>query len=160
MPVTKDQAEMLANLTSAARPHGARRWDAAGVMAQLGKVRNLDLAEVMLACARAARDRDLDTPGAIGNPAAPCWSERPVERWEPDKTTRDQRCGICGKRRDRCENAPRFADDDHRFEPDIRSPGGSAVDELRDIKAKSTTNDTPANATAAAGTENDERQAS
>lgn len=137
MPVTKPQAEMLATLATAARPHGAPRWDAPGVMAALAKVAHLELAEVMMAVGRAARDRDLDTPAAIGNPAAPCWIERPVERWMPDKTTPEGRCGICGNRRDRCENGPRFADDDHRFEPDFKVRQGSAVPELRDIAAQS-----------------------
>ena len=135
MPVTKPQAEMLAALATAARPHGAPRWDAPGVMAALAAVRHLDLAEVLMAVGRAARDRDLNTPAAIGNTAAPCWVERPVERWMPDKTTAEGRCGVCGKARAVCESAPRFADDDHCFEPDFRRPSGSAVDELRDIKA-------------------------
>ena len=136
MPVTKPQAEMLATLAVAARPHGARRWDAPGVMAALGKVRNLELAEVLMAVGRAARDRDLETPAAIGNTAAPCWVERPVERWEPEKTTAVDRCGICGKSRERCENAPRYADDDHRLEPDRKIRQGAPMDELRDVVAK------------------------
>lgn len=136
MPVTKDQAEMLAALAVAARPHGARRWDAPGVVAAIGKVKHLELAEVIMAVGRAARDRDLTTPAAIGNPSAPCWIERPVERFVPDKTTPEGRCGVCGKARAVCESAPRFADDDHRFEPDFKVRRGGAVDELRDIKAK------------------------
>lgn len=138
MPVTKDQAEMIANLATAARPHGSRRWDAPGVMAALGKVRHLELAEVLMAVGRAARDRDLETPAAIGNTAAPCWIERPVERPQPERTTRESRCGICGKSRERCTTAPRFGDDDHAFEPDFKVRQGSAVDELRDIKASAT----------------------
>lgn len=136
MTVTKPQAEMIASLAVAARPHGARRWDTAGVMAALGKVRGLELADVMMAAGRAARDRSLDTPAAIGNTAAPCWVERPVERFVPEKTTAEDRCGVCGKGRGACENGPRFADDEHRFEPDIKVRNGTAVDELRDIKAK------------------------
>lgn len=120
MTVDKAQAQMLATLTVAARPHGARRWDHAGVMAALAKVRGLELADVMMAAGRAARDRDLDTPAAIGNPSAPCWIERPVQRYEPEKTTPEERCGICANPRLRCENGPRFADDDHRFEPDFK----------------------------------------
>lgn len=135
MPVTKPQAEMLASLASAARPHGARRWDTPGVMASLAKVAHLDLAEVMMAVGRAARDRDLETPAAIGNPGAPCWIEKPVERWEPEKTTREERCGECSQPRATCERTPRWGDDDHKFRPDFIVPAGSAVDELRDIKA-------------------------
>lgn len=121
MPVTKDQAEMIATLAVAARPHGARRWDAPGVMAAMSRVRHLDLAEVMMAVARAARDSELNTPAPIGNPAALCWIERPVERFEPDKTTAEDRCGICGRSRGRCESAPRHADDDHSFESDFKT---------------------------------------
>jgi hypothetical protein len=136
MPVTKEQAAMIADLASAARPHGARRWDAPGIVAALAKVRHLELAEVLMAVGRAARDRDLETPAAIGNPSAPCWIERPIERATPEKTTPDTRCGICGHARERCATAPRFADDDHAFEPDFKQRTGSAVEELRDIKAK------------------------
>lgn len=142
MPVTKPQAEMLATLAVAARPHGARRWDAPGVMAALLKVRHLELATVGMAVLRAAADRTIDTPGVLGNLGSPCWVERPVERWQPEKTTASDRCGVCGLRRDRCETAPRFADDTHAFEPDFRRPSGSAVDELRDIKAAAMTADT------------------
>lgn len=130
MPVTKNQAEMLASLGAAARPTGARRWDAPGVMAAIGKVRHLELAEVLMAVGRAARDRDLETPAAIGNPGAPCWIERPVERWEPDKTTPEHRCGICGNPRGRCETAPRFAGDDHAFEPDFKEKRGDEVTQI------------------------------
>lgn len=145
MPVTKPQAEMLTALAVAARPHGARRWDPPGVMAALAKVRHLDLAEVLMAVGRAARDRTLDTPAAIGNPAAPCWVERPVERWQPEKVERSNRCGVCSQRREVCERTPRWADDDHTFVPDYRQPAGSAgsaVDELRAIKAAAMTADT------------------
>lgn len=135
MPVTKPQAEMLTALAVAARPHGARRWDPAGVMAALLKVRHLDLATVGMAVLRAASDRTIDTPGAIGNLGSPCWVERPVERWQPEKVERSNRCGVCNQRREVCERTPRWADDDHTFVPDYRQPAGSAVAELRDIKA-------------------------
>src|SRR5688572_3631479 len=120
MPVTQEQAQWITSLALAARPYGARRWDAAGVMAQLAKVKHLDLAEVMIAAGRAARDRDLETPGALGNPSAPCWVERPVERAAPLKTTPGERCGICSGTRSTCASAPRWADDDHAFEPDFK----------------------------------------
>ncbi|WP_231496213.1 hypothetical protein [Nocardioides sp. URHA0032] len=137
--MTKDQAEMLTALAIAARPHGARRWDAPGVMSALGKVAHLDLAEVIKAIGRAAGERDLETPAAIGNTAALCWTERRVERFEPEKTTPETRCGICGKSRALCATAPRFGGDDHSFEPDFKIRTGGAVDELRDIKAKAAT---------------------
>lgn len=120
MPVTKPHAEMLTALAVAARPHGAPRWDAPGVIAAIAKVRHLDLAEVMMAVGRAARDRTLETPAAIGNPAAPCWIERPVERWQPEKILASERCRECNQRRDVCERTPRWGDDDHEFTPDYR----------------------------------------
>ena len=103
MPVTKDQAAQLASLAAAIRPHGARRWDHTGIVAQIAKVQHLHLADVALAVIRAADDRDLETPGAIGNPAAPCWKERktdrpqPVEPFNPTST-----CGICGRTETHC----------------------------------------------------------
>lgn len=139
MPLTDDDIRLLAWQARRARPHGARRWDEAGITAALAKVRHLDLAEVMMAVGRAARDRDLETPAAIGNTAAPCWVERPIERWAPAKVTRSDRCGECSQPRDVCERTPRWGDDDHEFRPDWLAPSGSAVDELRDIKAKHTT---------------------
>lgn len=138
MTVTKEQAEMLTALTVAARPHGARRWDGPGVMAALGKVRHMELAEVMMAAGRAARDRDLETPAAIGNPAAVCWVERPVERAVPVKTLPEDRCGICARPRQACESAPRFADDDHTFEPDfkVKRPGEQVEQITAAVKAE------------------------
>jgi hypothetical protein len=65
MTFTRDQAQMLATLATACRPNGARRWDPAGVMAALEKLRDRDLAEVIMATVRAARDRDVETPGVI-----------------------------------------------------------------------------------------------
>lgn len=103
MPITKDQAEMLAHLACAARPHGARRWDAPGVTAALLKVRHMDLAEIMATVGRAAADRELHTPGAIGNPSAPCWRDRPADRtpagpkYDPAKV-----CATCGQTETAC----------------------------------------------------------
>jgi hypothetical protein len=118
MPVTKDQADMLAALACAARPHGARRWDPIGVTAAIANVQHLDLAEVMATTARAAADRDLHTPGAIGNPAAPCWRHHdtadatvPRDRFDPATT-----CTSCGLARNACESR-RVEGDDHVFVP-------------------------------------------
>src|SRR5205085_510653 len=114
MPLTKDQAEMLTALVVAARPVGARRWDGPGVLAALAKVRHLELAEVMMAAGRAARDRDLETPAAIGNTAAPCWIERPVERTVPVKSTPAERCSVSGLPLIECQSRPRYGKDDDR----------------------------------------------
>lgn len=114
MPVTQDQAQRLAALAVDARPHGARRWDAAGVMAAIAKVRHLALADVALAVIRAADDRDLETPGAIGNTQTSCWRERATNRHvDRPHLTPGNTCGICGQHRTKCEQNP-YAE--HDFE--------------------------------------------
>lgn len=136
MTVTKPQADMLAALAVAARPHGAPRWDAPGVVTAIGKVKHLSLAEVMRAVANAAADRDLNTPGAIANTTAPCWrtptGEPPPH--VPAAIPRHERCSTCSKIRGRCETE-RLAGDDHTFTPDIRQTTDTdtrrTVDELK-----------------------------
>lgn len=115
MPVTQPQAERLTALAVDIRPHGARRWDPAGVMAAIAKVRHLALADVALAVIRAADDRDLDTPGAIGNTQTSCWRERATHRpTDRPAMTPHSTCGICGQHRTRCEANPHA---EHDFEP-------------------------------------------
>lgn len=107
---------MLAALAAACRPHGAPRWDQAGIMAALGKVRHLSLADVALATFRAADDRESKTPGVIGNPQSPCWSERANERpANRDNPPKHERCGVCSLSRERCRQV--WANDDHEFRP-------------------------------------------
>lgn len=89
MPVTKDQAILIAELAAAARPFGARRWDIAGIVAAIRPVAQMHLADVILAAIRAADDHTLDTPAAIGNTKSSCWRERGTDR----PTTTDAR--IC-----------------------------------------------------------------
>lgn len=136
MPIDKHQAEMLAHLATAARPTGAPRWDEPGVLAALAKVRHLALPDVMRATLNAAEDRDLKTPGAIGNPQAPCWrtpTGQPAA-WTPNTIARHQRCSTCSKIRGRCETE-RHADDNHEFTPDLRTPtdtnAGRTVEALK-----------------------------
>ena len=76
MPVTKDQAHMLAALAIAARPYGAPTWDAPGVVAAIGKVSNLLLADVALAVIRAATDATAKTPAVIANTSSQHWREK------------------------------------------------------------------------------------
>ena len=138
MPVTKEQADMIAALATACRPHGAPRWDAPGVVAAIGKVKHMSLADVVLAVIRAADDREVRTPGVIGNTRSTCWQERANERPRGvEVIPAGQRCGICAKRRDECERAPRFNGDDHAFEPDFKRPTetdvASTVGALREL---------------------------
>ena len=126
MTVTKDQAQMLATLAVACRPHRAATWDAAGVVAAIGKVKDRALVEVALAVLRAAADRDAKTPGVIPT-AGSHWQEQlKPEPWRPDQTPREERCGICAKPRERCQGQ-RVAGDDHNWEPDVKRQSSTDV---------------------------------
>lgn len=118
MPVAPDQAHMLAELAVACRPHGARRWDRVGIVRAIEKVAHLALDDVALAVFRAAGDRDLDTPGAIGNTRAPCWRERNLDRPTPlAPRPAAAHCASCGKpTREECATG-RLPGDDHEFLP-------------------------------------------
>ncbi len=108
MPVTPEQGQMIAALVIAMRPTGAPRWDHAGVMAQIKKVAHLSLGDVVLAARNAAVDRSLITPGAIGNPQAPCWQHRVVGggmvQLEP--APEGGFCADCGKPERICRSIP------------------------------------------------------
>lgn len=105
MPITEQQAEMLAELAHVIRADliatsapAAKTWDQAGVKANIGKVKHLSLADVTLAVARAADDPDLNTPGAIGNARSSCYRERQVDRTAaaPARIAPAERCSACG----------------------------------------------------------------
>ena len=110
MPVTPDQARLLAALAVACRPHGAPRWDEAGVMAAIKRVADRSLADVCLAVIRAADDRTATTPGVLTATGSLHWRERNHDRptehqpFEPGGT-----CDTCGQREDVCR--ARWADD-------------------------------------------------
>lgn len=112
MPVNQQQAQMLAALAVACRPHRAPTWDEAGVVANIAKVRDRDLATVTLAVIRAASDKDARSPGVIPT-RGPHWSERLAEpKWEPTVIPRADRCSVCSLERSTCET--RYSDD-HDF---------------------------------------------
>lgn len=114
--IEKHQAQMLASLACAARPHGAPRWDEAGVMAAIRQVRHLDLAEVNQAVMTAARNRALTTPGAIGNTDSEVWrtaASSPSSTTSSEPYDANGMCQICGKTRFHCERNPHA---DHTFE--------------------------------------------
>lgn len=102
MPVTKDQAHMLANLAIACRPIGAPHWDAPGVVAAIGKVNNLLLADVAHAVIRAAEDATAKSPGVITATQSIHWRERSTHRTVPHPPKRDEACLDCGARLDDC----------------------------------------------------------
>jgi hypothetical protein len=138
MPVTKAQAELLAPLIAACRPHGATHWDVPGILAALAQVRDRSLPEVIRAATRLAENRDARTPMALaGN--GPQWresSDQPI-RFEP--YDRAGTCGICGLTEPACRI--RFAAD-HEFESvalAARNKGrdiSGVVTELKDRRAK------------------------
>lgn len=103
MPVTRDQAHMLAALAIACRPTGAPKWDAPGVVAAIGKVANLLLADVAHATLRAAEDATALTPGVIAATASVHWRERSPHRTTPGPPTREQACLTCGAWLESCK---------------------------------------------------------
>jgi len=113
MPVTKDQANMLASLAVSCRPTGAPRWDEPGIVAAIGKVAHLHLADVAHAVLRAAEDRTAKTPGVIAAVGSVHWRDRnpdrPAERkpFDPQGT-----CATCSQSEARCREV--WADD-HEF---------------------------------------------
>lgn len=117
MPVTDDQARALAYLAKAIRPHHARQWDEAGIVAAIRKVRDRSLASVAIAVVQAAEDRGAHTPGVIPK-AGPHW-RAPETAPIPDRVGFDaaNTCDTCGLTRDGClvrwgGNTP----DGHTFE--------------------------------------------
>jgi len=92
MPLTKEQGQMLTTLALACRPVGAPRWDAAGVMAAIGKVAHLALADVILAVTRAASDRTAETPGVIAATNSTHWRERVGESVRPSPPKLAEAC--------------------------------------------------------------------
>lgn len=110
--IADQEIRAIAHLAARARPSGARRWNEAGIIAAIEKVRARSLYEVTVAVMRAANDRNADTPGVIPT-AGPHWradvdDDVPViERFDPVTT-----CGICGKPQWRCEQAA----GDHEYE--------------------------------------------
>jgi hypothetical protein len=115
MPVEQQWANRLVILAQDLRPHGARRWDAPGILAAIRQVQHLALGDVVMAVTRAACDRSLDTPAAIANLRSSAWRERVAEPTTPTHEPFDRHtfCGTCGQPEARCRAHPR---PDHDFE--------------------------------------------
>lgn len=111
--IDKQHAQMLATLACAARPRGAPKWDPAGVVAALANVRHLTLAEVAHAVFNAAANKELRTPGAIGNTGSEVWRTEPSTTLAREPYDAFTTCGICGRARHDCERNPHG---DHDFE--------------------------------------------
>jgi hypothetical protein len=114
MPVTDQQARAIAFLACAVRPHGASKWDEAGVLANVLKVRDRSLSSVVIATMQAAEDRNANSPGVLPT-AGPHWRNPesaprpPLNTWEADLI-----CTTCSRPEASCK-AIRHADDDHPF---------------------------------------------
>ena len=112
--ISKDQAQILATLACEARPRGAKRWDPAGVVAAIAKVRHLPLGEVTAATMKAAADRTFETPGAISNTTTSCWRPDPTPVNPPtDAPDPSRTCTVCHRSRYECER--RAATNGHTF---------------------------------------------
>lgn len=119
MAVSKEQAQMIANLAIAARPTGAPRWDAPGVVAVLAKVSQLPLADVVCAVMRAASDRTAETPGVIAATTSLHWREKVAERATLTPPKFDAICHECQRETCVCPSGP------------VRRPPERADDETR-----------------------------
>lgn len=124
MPVTKDQAHMLAALAIACRPYGAPTWDAPGVVAAVGKVSNLHLPDVAMAVIRAATDATAKTPAVISATSSTHWAEK-TQQTRPSNPRPADACGICGK-----GDGPSHPQD-HRWERNQHRSTNPRVDDLR-----------------------------
>lgn len=97
MSVTREQAELLATLAIACRPHDAPHWDRPGLIAAIGRVKGRSLASVTIAVIQASEDPGAETPAVI--PAegphwrAPAPGDRPTAR--PPRP--DEACRACGR---------------------------------------------------------------
>lgn len=147
MPVTDQQARALAFLAAAVRPYRAPTWDEAGIVANIAKVRDRDLALVAMAVIRAAADPALKSPGVIPT-NGPHWTEKLTEpKWQPEVLTPAERCSVCSQREDRCRALAAKDPDPHEFLPAVHAarrtltPGQakSVTDELRDVVASART---------------------
>lgn len=71
--------------------------------------------------------------------AGPWWRAAAIEgqAHQREVLSREERCGICAKPRERCQST-RLADDDHEFEPDYRperdTDTAATVAALRELK--------------------------
>jgi hypothetical protein len=125
--ISDQQVRALAFLAADARPHGARRWDQAEIIAAVEKIRHLRLVDVGLALLRCADDRDANSPFAITNLKSPHWRERDTSWQAPiEPFDRAETCGTCGQRRHVCESKP-------HADPPFESAGLSARNGGRDI---------------------------
>lgn len=113
MTIDKRHLEELADLAIEIRPHGAPRWDKAGVVAALLRVQHIRLSEVTRVVIAAAEDRSLQTPAAIGNVEAPVWRvTNPAALPAAVRTHPGRLCSVCSLPESRCRAQ---WSDDHEY---------------------------------------------
>jgi hypothetical protein len=107
MPVTPDQERMIVWAAGQLRPHGARRWDAAGIAKFVAQRKHLAFHEVLLDVIACAIDPNAHSPAVIGKVD---WRSRLLnvagERLpEPEPAWDDgDRCAECSKPKHVCES--------------------------------------------------------
>ena len=109
--MTKEQAEVLAQFLHMVRPG----WDVAGIVAALGKARDMGTAlDLGIAAMVAAADTSNRTPAVVAMQGKH-WAHPALPRKSSANTTppRNRTCGICYLPEDRCRT--RWAHD-HEFE--------------------------------------------
>lgn len=92
MPITQEQAQMITTLALACRPHGARHWDAAGVMANIRKISNWNLAQAIEHVIRHASDAKALSPGVIAKDFTPAAIASPRDRRGDLPPRKDEEC--------------------------------------------------------------------
>lgn len=115
MPVSDQEQRAIVFLAAQIRSQltGGKAWDDHGIAAAVARVRHLHLADVAQAALAAADEPDLDTPAAIGNTRAPCWSTRKTDRPStPDPFDRGTTCATCSLPEHRCRST---WSEDHDF---------------------------------------------
>lgn len=105
-----DTLDLVARLVEQERPD----WDPVLVKLVLHSHTSLvDGSDLAIAALRAAQNRDLPTPKAIGW-RGPHWRDLATQ---PIEVRAAERCTTCGKPEPRCVMERPGRDDDHRFEP-------------------------------------------
>jgi hypothetical protein len=139
MPVSREQAQMLATLAVSCRPNGAPHWDAPGVMAAIGKVKDRTLADVVLAVIRAADDREAKTPGVISAPGSSHWKERGTRTRTAEPYDRGGTCHTCSLPHAKCRAL--WADDHdyvsvHEYAKTVNTDPGRIARILESVKGE------------------------
>lgn len=125
MTASDQDLRAITHLALACRPHGAPRWDADGIYANLAKVRDRSVGSITIAAVQAAEDRNAVTPGVIPT-SGPHWRPPEAAPIAPTRVEPSAHCTSCGKDKTTCDTRraaqsgmdpddPRY--DDHTYLP-------------------------------------------